>query len=602
MPWLLVIQKKQWYQYWSVRVGVVLLIVGVLAGPRLKRRYDRWSAKSSVEQAKDYLAKGDFKHAILSAQKAIKVNPADGEAVRIIAQSIQATGAPGVAQWRMHLDSILPGDPENLLAWAKDALRENDLATAERLTGRLKPADQNNALYHEIAAELATRRRDMAGAESHWAEASRLAPKEINYRMNLAQIRLNSKVPGVREGALDVLREMAQQTPRNLAAFRALVGDALRQGEGLAVKRMADTLADDPGATFPDKLSRLTILRILKLDAATAYLIELRDAAVSKPADLSQLLGWMNTNDLSMMVTEWVPTLPPEIVSKPPICLIVAKAYMNSSEWAGLRKMIENGNWMELDYLRRAFLARTLDHFGEADAGAAQWKDALAAALSSPDALQRLEILARAATGWRWRERTEEAQWKMSGYSGCPRSALDSLWAIALRRGDTANLQTLSGIMTKANPGDFLLQNNYIFLSLLTRSQEGNPQKATAALYKQHADHPSVAATYALSLYQQGMAKEAVAVMSALKPEELRAPQVALYYGIVLTGAGHAGKALEFLELGANYPMLPEEKSLLARVKAADSKEENAGVQRAPDISDVVAPPDNVRTEGKVAR
>ena len=155
MPWLLVIQKKQWYQYWSVRVGVVLLIVGVLAGPRLKRRYDRWSAKSSVEQAKDYLAKGDFKHAILSAQKAIKVNPADGEAVRIIAQSIQATGAPGVAQWRMHLDSILPGDPENLLAWAKDALRENDLATAERLTGRLKPADQNNALYHEIAAELA---------------------------------------------------------------------------------------------------------------------------------------------------------------------------------------------------------------------------------------------------------------------------------------------------------------------------------------------------------------------------------------------------------------------------------------------------------------
>ena len=57
-------------------------------------------------------------------------------------------------------------------------------------------------------------------------------------------------------------------------------------------------------------------------DARSAtYLLELRDAAVSEPVDLCTLLLWMNANDLSLMVTEWVRWMPPEMIARPPVCL-----------------------------------------------------------------------------------------------------------------------------------------------------------------------------------------------------------------------------------------------------------------------------------------
>ena len=82
-----------------------------------------------------------------------------------------------------------------------------------------------------------------------------------------------------------------------------------------------------------------------------------------------------------------------------------------------------------------------------------------------------------------------------------------------------------------------------------------------------------IASTHGLSLYQQGKAEEAVALMSRLKPDELRQPQVALYYAIFLIAAGHAEKADDYLKLSATWPMLPEEKALLERVKIARLKE-----------------------------
>ena len=60
--------------------------------------------------------------------------------------------------------------------------------------------------------------------------------------------------------------------------------------------------------------------------------------------------------------------------------------------------------------------------------------------------------------------------------------------------------------------------------------------------------------------------------MSALKPEALREPQVALYQAIFLLSIGQAEKSDEFLTLSAKWPMLPEEKTLLERAKVAGAK------------------------------
>ena len=584
MPWIPFLKEKKWYHYRTLWIAVFLLAGYLVLGKRVMRRYDRWDAKRSVERAKVYFENRDYKHAMLDARRALDVNPADVEATRILAKSVEAVGAPGAVQWRNRLDSIIPGDPENVLAWAKDAVKEGDLNTAERVLKTLKPADQANPLFHDLSASIAMGRRDRAGAEAGWEEAIRLDPKEERYQLSLAVVRMESTKPGIRAAAGDTLREMAGRTPKNLGALRALIADAMRRREFETAKELTETLAAEPRAVFADKLIRLSVLRSLNDQLAPSYLTELRDASMAKPADLTQLLVWMNSQNLAIMVEEWTSTFPTDMVSKPPVCVVLAESSMKASRWTQLRALVEKGNWAEADYLRRAFLARALERLGDPDAGAAEWKEALAASLSGADALLRLQALAKACKEWGWKERGEEVLWKMSGYYGCPRWALDALWEGALQRGDSAQLQAISRILAKANSKDFGLRNNYIFLSLLTRTEEGNPQQAAEELYREHPGNPIVASTYALALYQKGMSDKAVAVMSALKPLELQDPQVAIYYGIFLTAAGHAAKAEEYLRLGADWPLMAEEKALLTRVKVSGSKEtvpENPGASKA---------------------
>ena len=572
MPWSNAIElQKRKHWIWAAIV-LVLIVAGFAAWPRVRHRYDRWSAKRSIELARDCYAKGDHQHAMLNAWQALKVNPMDPDACRIVAQVLEAAGSPLAMKWRMQLDFIVPGDPENLLAWGRSAAAAGDWETAERVIQGVKPADQNDARYHDIMAALAVKKDDLAEAELHWVEAVRLDPREDRYRLNLAAVRLKSKDSDVRAAALGVLEELVAKGSQSIPARRVLLREALGNNDAWRSKGLADALVAAPGATLADKLLRLSILRVTENPEAASYLAELREGAKSSPNDLAELFEWMNGNALAMMVSEWAATMPADVVSKPPVCMVVAESCILAADWKKLRAMTEKGNWMAMDYLRRAFLARALERLGEAEAGTAEWKEALAAAHSSPAAPLRLDRLARKALEWGWEARAEELLWDMAGYESCPPWALGKLWTAASRTTDTAKLHKLSRAIAKAKPKDPVALNSYVFLSLLTRTQEGNPHKVAEALFKEHPDNSHIVATYALSLYQQGRPGEAVQAMSELTPEQLRERRVALCYGIALMAAGKLDKAREYIDLGSKGPLLPEEKAMLDRAKLEAGK------------------------------
>ena len=528
-----------------------------------------------MRNASEALAQGDPRHALLDARTALRHSPRDAAATRIIAQSLEALGAPEAAEWRAQLDILQPGDAENVLARAGAALKTSGAEAAEQILKGLDPAARNSAAYHSVAAEIAVEKRDPASAESHWAEASRLEPEEKRHRLNLASVRLESKTPAVRETALEALREMRERPATSIEALRLLLADALRRREAPEAREIADALVADQHGTFPDKLARLTTLRQIHDAAAGPYLLELRDAAVSDPAALYTLLIWMNANDLSLMVAEWVRRMPPEIIAKPPVCLGVAEAYLRVGDWQKLEEFTESSKWAEMDYLRRAFLARALERLGEEEEESTrEWTEAVSFARGRADALERL---ARFAVQMNWDKRAEEIMWTLSALPQSPRWVTDSLWQDAFRRGDTAHLQKLSGFMAKKDPAGVGPRNNYAFLSLLIRTDEGHPHRVAENLHREYPENALIASTYGLSLYQQGRAEEAVALMTALKPEDLRQPEVALYHAIFLIAAGHAEQAEEYVKLSAKWPMLPEEKALLDRVKATRPSEAASG-------------------------
>ncbi|MEO6788492.1 MAG: hypothetical protein ABI318_20410, partial [Chthoniobacteraceae bacterium] len=311
--------------------AVLLLAVGlILFGSRVKRRYERWTAGRRVGRAEEYYAKGDFQRAILDARFALQSDPMDAQAVQVMAKSLEAMGAPAAIAWRQRLHEIHPEDAENTLAWAKDAMAAKDVATAAEVLGKLKPEDRNRATYHDLMAGVALSRRNLAGAEAHWAEAEKLDPKEDNYRLSLAMLQMRTGPPAVRAAATEVLDELSAKPNKRLAVLRTLLGDALNHGEQTRAKELADALASDPQAGFGEKLARLETLWRLKDPEASAFLLKLKEDAMPKPAQLYNLLAWMNDHDLALMVLEWSAALPLDALAKPPVCITVADAVYRS--------------------------------------------------------------------------------------------------------------------------------------------------------------------------------------------------------------------------------------------------------------------------------
>ena len=250
----------------------------------------------------------------------------------------------------------------------------------------------------------------------------------------------------------------------------------------------------------------------------------------------------------------------------------VADAYVRGSDWKKLRSFVEGQTWADWDYLRRAFRARALERLDEGELGKQEWRDGLAAARGRRDSNQCLDRLARAAIGWGWNQRAEEVMWIMAGSPNCPRWVLDGLWALCVERSETEQLQKLASLLALADPKSTVFRNSYAFLSLLAHVDDGNPHREAERLFSENPGNATIALTRALSLCLQGKADEALTVMNGLKAEDLRHPQVAFYFAIVLTATGDTEKAAEFLPLAKSWRLLPEEKALLDRVKLAATK------------------------------
>ena len=104
-------------------------------------------------------------------------------------------------------------------------------------------------------------------------------------------------------------------------------------------------------------------------------------------------------------------------------------------------------------------------------------------------------------------------------------------------------------------------------LSLLCGKDLPTAHKDAAELYAGEPRNPVFASTYAFSLYLQGKTKEGLEVLRALKPKELANPAVAVYYGILLSAAGEAQAAKDYLDKSAKAFLLPEELALVTSAR-----------------------------------
>src|SRR5271168_4271060 len=108
-----------------------LCCVAVLWGGRVGyRSYRAWSNKHLMSLANEFLAKSDWRNALLSVQEVLQSDPNNLDAVRAMVRLADASPAPNALLWRSRVVELDPHSFKDRVAFAQTALDMRDYTDA----------------------------------------------------------------------------------------------------------------------------------------------------------------------------------------------------------------------------------------------------------------------------------------------------------------------------------------------------------------------------------------------------------------------------------------------------------------------------------------
>ena len=529
--------------------------------------YARFEARHLVRRAAAYLGAGDLKDASLSARRALQLDPNRASTVRMVARIAEVSGDRRALDWRQKVLELEPRSVEDALALANCALQFGEAEIARRSLESVDDTEKQMAAYHATAARLADAEKKPVESEAAWAKAVELSPEEKPYQLQLALCQLKSADKAKREKARTLLEHLRNDPGQRAAAVRALIADtAAHEPISETLLNLGQELQSYPEARFTDRILYLDILKQSHDRRYTSYLTQLENEAANNTSNLANLLAWMNNAELSLLAIDFLKTVPPEVSKKWPVAPLVSEAYLQLRDWPELEQLTSNGNWGEFDYLRRAYLARAFRAQDKSVAAEREWFAAQKAAAAQPHSLL---TLARTISKWQWKDEATDLLWTLTKFPREQREALNTLYQHYKETKNTQGLYRVLLRLAEVDPADLKVQNNLAQISLLLNANVGRARQIAADLYRKQPSNAAYVSTYAFSLYAKGDAKGAVALMNTLGEDECRDPSLAAYYGIMLAAAGDQTRAREYLQIGKNANLLPEEKLLIDRAQIA---------------------------------
>ncbi len=545
---------------WTVGIILVLSVGGAVGF----HQFRAWQQRRLVAEANALVNEGDYRRASLDARRILQINPDSAEACRILARIFEKTGSRAALEWRRRVMELGQATPTDLILLARAAVRADDRQTADVAIGKLPASAKETADYHALLADIAFAQRNGVEMERQLSEAARLDPSNKDYQMRLASLRLGATDRDLRAKGKQTLVEMQNDPALRREATRFLAEDALRQKTTLAAVELARLLDSFPDKTFADRLLLLSALDAAKDNGFAAFLGEMKKSSADDPEQAAALLTWLNVHKREAEAIAWSGTLPPGILGQKMVQIALSDSYVSAKDWAGLQRLVNSGNWGTVDFLRHALHARALRELGSESESATQWNEAMKQV--APNAREALS-LAETVEKWGWRTEAVELLWVVAKDPVRGGDALRALYNYFARAGDTENLYRVLLHEVELHPDDPKLQNNFAQLSLLLSLNTDRGQKAAREVYDKDPKNPAYVSTYAYALHVAGDSKKALALLETLTPEQLREPNVAAYYGVLLAAAGDQTRAAEYLDLGDKANLLPQEKALVEKAR-----------------------------------
>jgi tetratricopeptide (TPR) repeat protein len=548
-------ERPREFKYTSTLVWVVLALV--LAGA-IFFAYRRVQPERLATKARTYLERDDHAGAMLTAQRALQLDPLNLSAMRVMAEYYEHQGADTAQEWRQKIAQLNPGSATDILAWARVALEFGDMDSAREALERVPERDRTSAEYHARTGLLMLMTDDSAKAREHLNIALKLAPKNEEYLLYFAQAHLQDSDDSTK--AVQLLEKLARGSTVSLPARRALIDHLIQLADFSSALGHAKEVAANPAADFGDRLLYVELLQRNGSPDFRDQLSKIQQEARDEGEESYELLTWMIEHGLTADALQWVSSLPADVKADPGVNSAIAKAYVNIENWDALTQLTKSADWKHLEALRLAYRARAAQEKGDDTAFRADWNAAITAAIKEGRSLLELHNLVES---WGWTQGLRELWWAAAEHSSHPDWALAKLNDIYFSEGDTEGLRRVAGRMLERNSSDRNATNNFAICSLLLGLDLQRASDLARDLYQSDPTNAVFASTYAYALHMQGRPGEALQLMNSLPKEQLEQPEIAAYYGLFLATNGETERARHFLSIAKQAELLPEEKKLL---------------------------------------
>jgi predicted Zn-dependent protease len=552
----------------KLALSAVLAAVVTIGGYAGYRGYTSARQHRLITQARTFLAKSDQRKALLTLQRALKYNPKDVEACRLMANLAEMARSPSALIWRSKVVDLKPHSTDDRLALAQTALMLRDYASATNALEGVDPQDKKKAAYHNVAGTVASTANRFPEAEAHFLEASRLEPQNAVPQMNLAVVRLQGTNAPALADARTTLRTLSGNTTNSdlrCQALRELVVDAVRHYQTNAALALSKNLLEETNSSFRDRILRLDVLRGTHDPEFKSALPAFQREAAGEPGKIYELAVWQMGKTSPTETLDWLHTLPLSTQTNQPVSLLMAECYTTLKDWPGLHAFLQPQSWGELEFIRHAFETRALRGQDLTGAAKGEWELALKTANGQK---QPLAMLLRLTAQWGWMTEAEELLWTIVNRYPDEKWATQALSQALFVGGRTRPLMQLYSQEMKRSPSDLGIKNNVAMTALLLEAPELKPHQLAREVYDKAPTNTAFVSTYAFSLYIQEKNAEALKVLEQMRPQQLEDPTISGYYGLILKATGNAAKAKKYLDLTAKARLLPEERKLFDRANA----------------------------------
>jgi len=500
--------------------GLAVLVLGLLAGIGFGGRFalEKWERRQSRELAKsavENLQKGRPKEALMALETAVRLDPANTRALRMLA-GLQQAGSAGVEALRTMESLAKTGtmSSRDFLAYFELALGQGEFALARRLADAASRMGSPE-LRHRLLARVAMREEDPAEAERELREAVAL-DRTGRSRLELSEFFLSRKLDAAtRVELLEILRGVST-LPDSIGAEALVLGLASGQVPSVEADGWIAALRAHPAASARQRFTadQAEVLLHPKKKTETARRAA-RTLAARPLAERALALDWA----LAIGEPETAASLvrPDEAIQNPKLLAGWVDAHARMGAWRESVESWKGNNEPPPDWLAGLLESRALLAEGDSERSREAVEHALGEARAKPDDFLRAVVFLAAVGG---EEEFEKVFQEVLGKNPDARDRMirTVLPAVHLRR-DAAPVFRAFELATAEGNASFdpILQNEMDHFALLL----GQPVDVESLAARSAAvpSHFPFRATHALGLLREGQAHEAMQVLEDCKPD-----------------------------------------------------------------------------------